>query len=70
MKFFINKSDLLNALQKLSKVAPQRSTLPILSCVLFKIENNIIQLKATDLEQTIIINIIPIFCSTFVSKMD
>ena len=57
MKFFINKSDLLNALQKLSKVAPQRSTLPILSCVLFKIENNIIQLKATDLEQTIIINI-------------
>ncbi len=57
MKFTINKTELLNALQRLNKVTPQRSTLPILGCVLFDIEKKIIQMRATDLEQTIIIKI-------------
>ncbi len=57
MTFTIEKTKLLNALQRLNKVTPQRSTLPILGCVLFDIDKKSIKLRATDLEQTIIIEI-------------
>ena len=53
MKFSTSKTELLIALQKLSKATPTRSTLPILSCVLIKATNEKTLLKATDLELTI-----------------
>tara|TARA_B100001029_G_C15056081_1_gene454483 strand:+ start:1460 stop:2566 length:1107 start_codon:yes stop_codon:yes gene_type:complete len=57
MNFKISKKELLNSLQKINKVIPTRSTLPILSCVLFEIKKNNLILRATDLEQTILIKI-------------
>ena len=46
MKFSTSKSELLIALQKLSKAIPTRSTLPVLSCVLIKSTNEKTLLKA------------------------
>ena len=57
MNFKLSKKELLNSLQKINRVIPTRSTLPILSCVLFEIKKNKLSLRATDLEQTILINI-------------
>jgi DNA polymerase-3 subunit beta len=57
MKISINKNELQTAIQKLSKATPNRSTLPILSCVLLQTNNNEIILRSTDLEITIIISI-------------
>ena len=57
MKISINKNELQSALQKLFKAIPNRSTLPILSCVLFQSRKNEIVLRSTDLEITIIINV-------------
>ena len=57
MKISINKNELQFAIQKLSKAIPNRSTLPILSCVLLQTNNNEIILRSTDLEITIIISI-------------
>ena len=57
MNFKLSKKELLNSLQKINRVIPTRSTLPILSCVLFDIKSNQLILRATDLEQTILINI-------------
>ena len=57
MKISINKNELQSALQKLSKATPNRSTLPILSCVLLQTKNNETILRSTDLEITIIISI-------------
>ena len=53
MKFSISKNELQQALQKLSKATPTRSTLPILSCVLITATNNKTTLRTTDLELTI-----------------
>jgi len=53
MKFSINKNSLLIKLQLLSKVIPNRSTLPIISSALFTIKNNILNIRATDLEISI-----------------
>jgi len=39
MKFSTSKNELQQALQKLSKATPTRSTLPILSCVLITATN-------------------------------
>ena len=39
MNFSIEKEDLLQKLQICSKVVPARSTLPILSCVLFSFDD-------------------------------
>ena len=53
MKFSTSKTELQNALQKLSKATPTRSTLPILNSAFIKIENTNAFLKSTDLEITI-----------------
>ncbi|NOZ03369.1 MAG: DNA polymerase III subunit beta [FCB group bacterium] len=54
MKISTSKSELLTVLQKLSKTVPARSTLPILSCALFKVEQDQVLLRTTDLEITLV----------------
>ena len=53
MKFSTSKTELQQALQKLSKATPTRSTLPILGCVLIESSEEKTSLRATDLEITI-----------------
>ena len=57
MKLSTSKTELQTALQKLSKATPTRSTLPILSSVLFEVTEKGAILRATDLEITIITNL-------------
>ena len=57
MKFSTSKTELQQALQKLSKATPTRSTLPILGCVLFESSEEKTSLRATDLEITIQVEI-------------
>ena len=57
MKFSTSKTELQQALQKLSKATPTRSTLPILGCVLFEASEEKTTLRATDLEITIQVEI-------------
>jgi DNA polymerase-3 subunit beta len=52
MKFTVSKNDLYQSLQKVSRVAPVRSTLPILSCILLTAEKDELRLRSTDLEIT------------------
>jgi len=53
MKFSTSKKELQQALQKLSKATPTRSTLPILSCVLITATKEKTTLRSTDLEITV-----------------
>ena len=53
MKYSTSKNELQSALQKLSKAVPNRSTLPILSCVLIDVSETGVLLRSTDLEITI-----------------
>ena len=57
MIFSTSKTELQKALQKVSKANPTRSTLPILSCVLFEAQNERTILKTTDLEISIQVEI-------------
>jgi len=57
MKLSTSKIELQLALQKLSKATPTRSTLPILSSVLFDVQEKGTVLRTTDLEITIIVNL-------------
>tara|TARA_S200000501_G_scaffold71063_1_gene63067 strand:+ start:1242 stop:2354 length:1113 start_codon:yes stop_codon:yes gene_type:complete len=57
MKFSTSKTELQQALQKLSKATPTRSTLPILGCVLIDAGDEKTILKATDLEISIQVEI-------------
>jgi len=57
MKFSTSKTELLQALQKLSKATPTRSTLPVLGCVLIDAGNEKTILKTTDLELSIQVEI-------------
>ena len=57
MKFSTSKTELQQALQKLSKATPTRSTLPILGCVLIESTEEKTTLRATDLEITIKVEI-------------
>ena len=57
MKISTSKTELQTALQKLSKATPTRSTLPILSSVLFNVQESGTVLRTTDLEITIIVNL-------------
>lgn len=57
MKISTSKTELQLALQKLSKATPARSTLPILSSVLFDVQESGTVLRTTDLEITIVINL-------------
>jgi len=52
MKFTVSKNDLYQSLQKVSKVTPVRSTLPILSCILVTAEDGELRFRSTDLEIT------------------
>ena len=53
MKFTIDQKLLHTNLQFLSKATPQRSTMPIIGCGLFKINKDILNIRTTDLEITI-----------------
>jgi len=53
MKISTQKPELQVALQKLSKATPARSTIPILSSVLFQVDEKETTLRTTDLEITI-----------------
>jgi len=53
MKYSTSKNELQSALQKLSKAVPNRSTLPILSCILVEVSESGVLLRSTDLEITI-----------------
>ena len=53
MKYSTSKNEFQAALQKLSKAVPNRSTLPILGCVLIDVSESGVLLRSTDLEITI-----------------
>ncbi len=57
MKLSTSKNELRLALQKLSKATPTRSTLPILGCALFQVNEDETVLRATDLEITIVVHL-------------
>ena len=57
MRFSTSKPALQQALQKLTKASPTRSTLPILGCVLIESKEEKTTLRATDLELTIEVEI-------------
>ncbi len=57
MKFTTTKTDLQTSLQKLSKIIPGRSTIPILGNALITTDKGTIIMRATDLEQTMILTI-------------
>ena len=57
MKFSTSKTELQQALQKLNKATPTRSTLPILTCVFIETKEEATTLKTTDLELTIEVEI-------------
>ena len=50
MQFTVQRKDLLTALQTVIGVVERRQTMPILSNVLIKAENDRIVITATDLE--------------------
>ena len=50
MDFSINKNEFLSALTTLSKITPNRTTLPVLSSAFIKAEENKISIRTTDLE--------------------
>lgn len=53
MKFVVSSSALSARLQSISRVISSKNTLPILDCVLFKIEDNRLTLTASDNETTL-----------------
>jgi DNA polymerase-3 subunit beta len=54
MKLVIERSELLRALGHVTSVVERRTTIPILSNVLLKAKNGLLELKATDLEREVI----------------
>ncbi|MDP4187956.1 MAG: DNA polymerase III subunit beta [Bacteroidota bacterium] len=54
MKFVASSTDLLSHLQAISKVINTKNTLPILDNFLFRLENNELEITASDLETTLI----------------
>ncbi len=57
MKFSTTKTDVQASLQKLSKIIPRRSTIPILGNLLITTNNGSIIMRATNLEQTMILTV-------------
>jgi len=53
MQFSVSKNTLLSHLHKVSKVAPARSTIPILNSILFSLKENKLSLRASDIEITL-----------------
>jgi len=54
MKFVVSSTDLLDHLQAVSRVISAKNTLPILDNFLFRLENNELEITASDLESTLI----------------
>ena len=54
MKFSASSAELLRALNTVAGAVPSKSTLPILECVLFEHDGDMLRLSATDLEISII----------------
>jgi DNA polymerase-3 subunit beta len=52
MQFSVSKDILSSHIQKVSKVSPVRSTMPILNSIFFELKGNKLSLRATDLEVT------------------
>ncbi len=50
MKFVVSSSTLLSHLQIVGRVISSKTTLPILNCLLFKLEGNTLEITASDLE--------------------
>ena len=61
MNFVLNKDDLLKPLQSMLSVANNKSTMPLLSCILFDISEGNLKITASDLEAEISCNIAVIF---------
>lgn len=57
MKFVVSSTELLGHLQGISKVISTKNTLPILDNFLFKLEDNKLEITASDLESTLITQI-------------
>jgi DNA polymerase-3 subunit beta len=57
MKFVVSSTDLLAHLQNVSRVISSKNTLPILDNFLFKLDNNELEITASDLESTLITRI-------------
>ena len=57
MNFVLNRDDLLKPLQSMLSVANSKSTMPLLSCILFDINNNNLKITASDLDTEISCNI-------------
>ena len=53
MKFIVSSSELLKKLQQVSGVIQSHNVVPILEDFLFKIEDSVLHIKATDLETTL-----------------
>ncbi|MFW5656427.1 MAG: DNA polymerase III subunit beta [Bacteroidota bacterium] len=56
MKFVVSSTDLLSHLQAVSRVINPKNTLPILDNFLFKLEDNVLEITASDLETTLVTN--------------
>lgn len=54
MKFVVSSTELLNRLQSINRVISTKNTLPILDNFLFRLNNNELQITASDLETTFI----------------
>ena len=54
MKFVVSSTDLLDHLQAVNRVISAKNTLPILDNFLFKLENNELEITASDLESTLV----------------
>jgi len=54
MKFTVSSAEFLKALNVVGGAVPSKSTLPILSCILFEKADDVVRLSATDLEISII----------------
>ncbi|WP_022836202.1 DNA polymerase III subunit beta [Salisaeta longa] len=54
MKFTASSQDLLDALNTVRGAVPSKSTLPVLECVLFERDGDVLRLSATDLEISIV----------------
>ena len=54
MKFSASSADLLEALNTVKGAVPSKSTLPILECILFERDEDLLRLSATDLEISIV----------------
>ncbi|MCF7797010.1 MAG: DNA polymerase III subunit beta [Lentisphaeria bacterium] len=57
MQFTLEKSALQTGVQKIIKVSPTRSTMPILNHILFTIENGRLYLRTSDIEITYVLEV-------------